>query len=217
MPRNLGSGLLLAICLGGCSAVGFGGNTPATAPEPAPQVEMTSYERALDTVAKLKAAGNEQIAIDRLTQLLSDPDLTEEQTAEALLKRAELRAGQGNDLDGAMKDAREILTAHPTSSSAGEAETLLEQASAEHDRLTASLSGDALSTQERFETLFRLGRHQDAGSLMFAGDFTPGNQYLLDMYQVGYLCEGNALAGPSYTLVEPDGTERNVQFCDTPE
>ena len=67
---------------------------------------------------------------------------------------------------------------------------------------------------QRFEILFRLGRHQEAADLMLAGALEPGNEYILDMYQIGYLCDGDELAGPVFELVEPDGTSRNVQFCE---
>ena len=49
---------------------------------------------------------------------------------------------------------------------------------------------------------------------MLANALTPENDYILDMYQIGYLCEDAELTGPSYALVEPDGTDRVVRFCD---
>ncbi|MEM7459106.1 MAG: hypothetical protein AAF331_06555, partial [Pseudomonadota bacterium] len=58
------------------------------------------------------------------------------------------------------------------------------------------------------------GEHQTAADIMFENALSPENDYILDMYQIGYLCDSAELTGPSYGLVEPDGTERTVRFCD---
>ncbi|MEL6664420.1 MAG: hypothetical protein AAFR33_15615, partial [Pseudomonadota bacterium] len=71
-----------------------------------------------------------------------------------------------------------------------------------------------LSRTERFETLFRLGQHQDAMDYMLANNLKPSNDYLVDMYQMGFLCEGDEYGGPVYDAVEPDGTPRALQYCD---
>lgn len=191
-----------------------------SAPEPTePAVETvadaepTKFELAMGTVQSLVDAGNEQVAIDRLTLLLGDPGMSDTQMAKALYMRAELRHS-GNDLEGAIDDLQEILSKYPSSAQAADAEILLNEAESEFAVLTAMLeSGDA-TAMERFEILFRLGRHQEAADLMLAGALEPDNQYIVDMYQIGYLCDGDELAGPVFELVEADGSSRPVQFCE---
>ncbi|WP_300393283.1 hypothetical protein [Henriciella sp.] len=177
-------------------------------------VEQTKYELAMGTVSSLIEAGNEQIAIDRLTQMLGDPGMSEAQMAEVLFKRAELRYGAGSDLEGAIADLKEIQADYADSDFADDASSLLEQAEAEYATLTDMLASGDVSPMERFEILFRLGRHQEASDLMLAGALEPDNEYLVDMYQIGYLCDGDELAGPVFSMTEPDGTQRNVQFCE---
>ncbi|MEQ9316489.1 MAG: hypothetical protein RLN72_11610 [Henriciella sp.] len=176
--------------------------------------EKTEYELAMGTVKSLVAAGNEQTAIDRLTQLLGDPGMSDEQMAETLYARAKLRHAGGNDLTGAVEDLREIKTKFPSSSVSDDAGELLASAEAEFAMLTDMLESGSVTPMERFEILFRLGRHQEAADLMLAGALEPDNEYILDMYQIGYLCDGDELAGPVFELVEPDGTSRAVQFCE---
>lgn len=189
--------------------------TQATAtPAPAETAEDTRYSLAMGTVNSLVEAGNEQTAIDRLTQLLGDPGMSDEQMAAALYKRAELRYGAGSDVTGAVEDLQEIENRYSGTMATGDAQELQEMAEAEYDTLTAALDGGAISPMERFEILFRLGRHQEAADLMLAGALEPDNKYLVDMYQIGYLCDGDELAGPVFELVEPDGTARAVQFCE---
>ena len=72
-----------------------------------------------------------------------------------------------------------------------------------------------LTRNERFNHHFRLGEHVEAVDLMQANNLTPDNAHLLAMYQIGYLCEGDELAGPAYATTEPDGTSRSLQFCDS--
>ncbi len=174
----------------------------------------TNYDLAMGTVASLVEAGNEQIAIDRLTQMLGDPGMNEAQMAETLFRRAELRYGRGNDLTGAVEDLREIVNNHGATSVAGDARALLDDAETEYTMLSDMLKNGSISPMERFEILFRLGSHQEAADLMLAGALEPENSYLLDMYQIGYLCDGDELAGPVYQIAEPDGTTRSVQFCE---
>ena len=174
----------------------------------------TRYSLAMGTVNSLVEAGNEQVAIDRLTQLLGDPGMSDAQMAETLYARARVRYGNGNDLTGAIEDLNEILRQYPDSAVAGDAGALLETAEDEYAALTDMLDSSSLSPMERFEILFRLGRHQEAADLMLAGALEPDNEYILDLYQIGYLCDGDELAGPMFQLVEPDGTVRTVQFCE---
>lgn len=209
------SALLCGVALTAC-ATSSDTVEPAEVSEPPAEqsIEDTKYSLAMGTVSSLVDAGNEQTAIDRLTQLLGDPALTGDQMAEVLYKRAELRYGGGSDLEGAIADLKEIEANHADSVVADDAGALLEEADAEYAMLTDMLSEGELSPMERFEILFRLGRHQEASDIMFNAALQPENEYLVDMYQIGYLCDGDELAGPVFELTEPDGTSRNVQFCE---
>ena len=177
-------------------------------------IETSAFSLAMDTVTQLTEAGNEQIAIDRLTQLLGDPSLTDTQKSEALLARAQLRYGAGNDVLGALEDLNELTTYYPTSEAAVESAEIFTQAQMEADGLLAALDSGMLSPTEEFEALFRLGRHQDAADLMLSRNLQPEDQYIVDMFQIGYLCDDPALTGPSYPMTEPDGTARIVRFCE---
>lgn len=206
--------LFCGIAIAACTSAPDTEPVVITDPPAETTVEQTKYSLAMGTVNSLVDAGNEQIAIDRLTQLLGDPGLNEAQMAEVLFKRAELRYGGGSDLEGAIADLKEISANHSGSAVAGEAASLLETAEAEYGTLSDMLASGDVSPMERFEILFRLGRHQEAADLMLAGALEPDNEYLVDMYQIGYLCDGDELAGPVFELTEPDGTQRNVQFCE---
>lgn len=214
MMRSLLAGASILLLATACAS-----STTDTPPElstgaGAPTEAETRYELAMGTVTSLIEAGNEQIAIDRLTQLLGDPGMSDAQMAETLYRRAELRYGNGNDLEGAISDLEEIVNDYPDSPSASDAKGLLETASSEYAALTDMLNSTSVTPMERFEILFRLGRHQEAADVMLAGALEPDNEYILDLYQIGYLCDGDELAGPVFDLVEPDGTVRHVQFCE---
>lgn len=166
------------------------------------------------TVDELTAAGNEQAAIDRLTRLLGDPELSEDERVRALWRRAELRYGPGNDVWGAIEDLDELLNLAPEHPLATSASDLRDVARGEATSSNFVLETGEISRMERFELLFRLGQHQDAIDDMLAYGLQPENGYVLDLYQMGYLCDGSNYTGPSYELEEPDGTLRTVQFCD---
>ncbi|MEE2878138.1 MAG: hypothetical protein VX593_03950 [Pseudomonadota bacterium] len=209
------SALLTGVAIAACTSAPETTEPASVTPPPAEtSIEQTKYNLAMGTVNSLVEAGNEQTAIDRLTQLLGDPGLSEAQFAEVLFKRAELRYGGGSDLEGAIADLEELETNHAGSAVASDAQSLLESAQAEYSMLTDMLETGDVTPMERFEILFRLGRHQEAADLMLAGALEPENEYLVDMYQIGYLCDGDELAGPVFQLTEPDGTSRNVQFCE---
>ena len=209
--RLIVSSLALAFLAGACAS---STDTPVEENAAAASAELSNYERAIATVTTLEEAGNEQTAIDRLTQLLGDPGMNDAQMAEALYRRALLRYGEGNDVEGAISDLQEISSDYPGSDVASDARALLSEAALERDMLVEMLETGSLSPMERFEILFRLGRHQEAGDIMMASALQPDMEYLLDMYQIGYLCDGEELAGPIYQITEPDGTMRSVQFCD---
>lgn len=188
----------------------------ADAPEPpaATAAAPSTLDLAMETADSLVAAGNEQAAIDRLTQLIGNPDLTDADKASILYKRAKLRFGDGNNVYGAIEDLDEMLILAPGHSKAEEAMAMRDTARGEATSLNGMLEAGTLGRTDRFEALFRLGKHQEAIDLMLETGLTPGNTYLVDLYQMGYLCEDPELTGPAYEAVEPDGTVRNLQFCD---
>jgi hypothetical protein len=49
---------------------------------------------------------------------------------------------------------------------------------------------------------------------MVANDIVPGNEELLAMFQIGYLCDDSNLTGRAYSVTDRDGTSRNLRFCD---
>lgn len=210
MLKSLFAGASLIVVATACtSAPEPAETTTAAVVEEAP----SQFDLAMGTVQSLREAGNEQVAIDRLTLLLGDPGMSDAQMAKALLMRAELRH-EGNNLEGAIDDLKEIQAKYPGSAQAEDAAALLVEVEAERDALTDMLDAGNVTAMERFEILFRLGRHQEASDIMLAGALEPENAYIVDMYQIGYLCDGDELAGPVFELVEPDGSSRPVQFCD---
>lgn len=192
---------------------------PADAPSPR-AVEPAAladspFDLAMNTVSQLEAAGNEQVAIDRLTQLLGTPDLTGEQTADVLWTRAQLRYGEGNDVFGAIADLDALLDIEGLDPMLqAEAIGLRDTARGEATSLNFMLETGDLSRTERFEALFRLGEHQRAVDLMLETGLVPDNAYLIDLYQIGYLCEGDEYTGPVYEATDLDGTPRSLQYCD---
>ena len=175
------------------------------------EFEPNQFELAMNTVDQLLMAGNPQTAIDRLTQLLGDPDLLTEDKAATLLRRGEIRYSEkGYDVWGAISDFEETIVTSPGGYLADDAEPRLDIARGEATSLSFALETEPLSRIERFNARFRLGEHQEAVDLMQANNLTPDNSHLIAMYQIGYLCEGDELAGPAYTATEPDGTARNL-------
>ncbi len=174
-----------------------------------------AFDLAMDTVEALVMADNAQAAIMRLQQLIANPLIREAERADALYRMAELKQGAGNDLSGAIAALEELLATYPNHKVAVHAMRLLNTANAEANGLLLLLETYGYSSPtEHFETLFRLGRYQDALDIMLARHLKPDNDYILDFYQMGYLCDHDALTGPSYDLIEPDGTERLLYFCD---
>lgn len=186
----------------------------------APPVEAAAiadspFALAMDTVARLSGAGNEQVAIDRLTQLLGDETLTGEQRRLALETRASLRYGEGNDVWGAISDYEALLDMDGlTETQIASYTEALDTARGEATSSNFMLEQGDLSRTERFELMFRLGEHQKAVDYMLENNLTPSNAHLIDLYQMGYLCEGDEYGGPVYAATEPDGTPRALQYCD---
>lgn len=211
--------LIAASCLAllaACATTTYEATDPVSAE--AAQTERpimpSAYGLAMDTVDQLVAAGNEQHAIDRLMQLLGNPELTDDESANALMRLGELRYGEGQDLEGAITAWDELIATYPTSRAAVDAASNRDIARGEATSLNGLLEMGDLSPTEEFEVLFRLGQHQNAADLMFDRNLKPENPYLVDFFQIGYLCDNTNLTGPSYDMVEPDGTARTVRFCE---
>lgn len=176
--------------------------------------ELSPFVLAMGTVDDLVEAGNEQAAILRLEQLIGMQTASEDEKAAALYRMAELKMGDGNQLWGAIEALDEFIESYPNHAQAGAASELRDYARGEATGLNGKLEMGGLSPLEQFKARFRLGEHQTAADLMFENALTPHNDYILDMYQVGYLCDAAELTGPKYQVIEPDGTERTLRFCD---
>lgn len=178
-------------------------------------IEKTDFDRAMESVDILVEAKNEQAAIDRLTQLLGQPGLSDKETQIALLKRGEIRlSDRGFDTWSAIKDFEEIVNLFGEDALEGVAQEQLNTARGKATSLNFSVQQPDISRVEKFQAMFQLGDHQEAVDLMLATNLNPGNDYLIAMYQIGWLCEGEGFTGPVYTATEPDGSPRSLQFCD---
>ena len=176
--------------------------------------EPSVFDLAMGTVDQLVEAGNEQAAILRLEQLIGKQDASEDEKASALYRMAELKLGEGNQVWGGISALDEFLETYPDHPNAAAASELRDYARGEATSLNGRLEMGGVSPKEEFEFRFRLGEHQEAADIMLANALTPANEYILDMYQIGYLCDSAELTGPMYNLTEPDGTNRTVRFCD---
>ncbi|KCZ51530.1 hypothetical protein [Hyphomonas pacifica] len=209
------SGLVFAasaLVLAACSTAP---STTDSAATPAVTQPVDEFALAMQTVNQLVDAGNTQTAIDRLTQLAGDPDLSQEELAETLLRRGELRfSEQGYDLMGAISDFEEIINDLPQTEAYSAAVPMLDIARGKATSLNTLLVQPETTRQEKFNILMELGQHQEAIDLMIQSNLTPDNDTLVAMYQIGYLCEGDELTGREYDAIEPDGTERTLRFCD---
>lgn len=183
-------------------------------PPAAEIIEPSAFELAMGTVDDLVAAGNEQAAILRLEQLIGMQSASSDEKATALYRMAELKMGDGNQLWGAIEALDEFIETYPNHAQANAASELRDYARGEATSVNGKLVMGELSPMEQFKARFRLGEHQEAADIMFDNALTPHNDYVLDMYQIGYLCDSAELTGPSYKLIEPDGTDRTVRFCD---
>lgn len=176
---------------------------------------VSEFDRALATADELVEAGNTPTAIDRLTQLLGDASLTDKERAIAHFERGQLRYSlSGYDVLGAVDDFQTVVSDYSSSSLAGEAQELLDTARGEATSLNFIAEQPETGRTDRFQALYRLGQHQDAIDVMLGSNLTPDNAYLVSMYQIGYLCDGEDLTGPAYRATEPDGTDRELRFCD---
>lgn len=111
--------LLAAASLTVLAACASTADAPVTTADASPPVASadvaTEFERAMITVESLEEAGNTPTAIDRLTQLLGDPTLTDNEKADVLFRRGTLRVSDtGFDTWGAIEDFEEILAQYPS-------------------------------------------------------------------------------------------------------
>ncbi len=178
-------------------------------------VEKSEFDLAMETVETLVEARNEQAAIDRLTQLLGRTELTEDEKQIALLRRGTIRLSErGFDTWAAIKDFEEITATYGDDALDGVAMEQLMTARGKADSLNFLINQPDISRVEKFQAMFQLGDHQEAVDLMLATNLNPGNDYLMAMYQIGWLCEGEGFTGPSYAATDYEGTSRSFQFCD---
>ena len=178
-------------------------------------IEKSDFELAMETVETLLDAKNEQAAIDRLTQLLGNPDLTDDEKQIALLKRGTIRLSErGYDTWSAIRDFEEIIAEFGDDALDGVAMKHLGTARGKADSLNFVIQQPDISRVEKFQAMFQLGDHQEAVDLMLATNLNPGNDYLIAMSQIGWLCEGEGYTGPIYPVTDIDGKFRNLQFCD---
>ncbi|MEO0881442.1 MAG: hypothetical protein AAFY34_01805 [Pseudomonadota bacterium] len=177
--------------------------------------DVSEFERALVTADQLVEAGNTPTAIDRLTQMLGSTDLTDAQRATLYFERGKLRqSADGYDVWGAITDYETLLDQYPSSPFTAEATEQIGLARGEATSLNGVLEQPETTRSQRFSALLRLGEHQDAIDLMLSSNLRPENEELIAMYQIGYLCDGEDQTGPAYDAIEPDGTTRELRFCD---
>lgn len=200
-----------AVILSACSTTT---ETPKPAPEQTTTVKST-FDRAMATVDELVAAGNTPIAIERLMQLAGDTSLTDEQKARTLVLLGDYSlSATGYNAEGAVAYYKEAIADYPASKAAADAAAKLPAAEAKVAKYVETLASINSTRTQQFNALFNLGRHQDAIDIMVANDLMPGNEELLAMYQIGYLCEDSNLTGRLYKVTDRDGTVRDVRFCD---
>lgn len=214
MIQKLLAGIASVAFIAACATTPV--SEPAIEPEaPVLTDDITEFDRALTTADALVEAGNTPTAIDRLTQLLGDASLSDKERSTLYFERGKLRISEGGyDVFGAIGDFETVIDGYPTSILVPEATELLATTRGEATSLNFRLEQPETTRAERYAALFRLGEHQDAIDLMLSSNLKPGNEHLVAMYQIGYLCDGEDLTGPSYNATEPDGTRRLLRFCD---
>ena len=202
-----------AVILAACASAP---ETPATdSAAAAATATKSSFERALETVDQMGAAGETQIAISRLMQLVGETNLTDAEQAKALLLLGDYSLlPDGYNAEGGLGYYRELIASFPGSASAAEAKTKIPPAEEKVAAYLTTLASVDSTRTEEFSALFNLGRHQEAIDLMVANDLMPDNDVLLAMYQIGYLCEDSNLTGRAYDVTQSDGTVASVRFCD---
>lgn len=212
MIRILAASAVSAFALAACTSA----PAPVAPVAPPPVTAVpSSLALGMSSAADLSAAGNVPAAIQRLLQLAGDPDLTSDERASVLFELGMLsQAPGGYDLPGAASYFDEIIRDYPDSAWASRAREQLPPVQIRIESLNAVMASPDATRMERFDALMQLGRHADAIDLMTGHALEPGNEPLLAMYQIGYLCDEPGLTGQSYTVTDRDGTVRSLRFCD---
>lgn len=210
MIRSLAAAAVSALIISACASTQTEIYTPPVVTE-----VPTSYELGMESASELAASGNVPAAIRRLMQLAGDPDLTGDQKAEVLFELGTLSKGPGGyDLPASAAYFDEIIQDYPGTAWARRASEQLTPVRDEIGSLNAVLDNETATRTERFDALMTLGRHEDAIDIMTSHALEPGNEPLLAMYQIGYLCDEPGLTGQSYNVTDRDGTVRTVRFCE---
>ncbi|MEO1027865.1 MAG: hypothetical protein AAFX02_02295 [Pseudomonadota bacterium] len=210
-----GSSLILAACETTAPAPTTSESTAVSVIQEAEAAPNPEFVFAMDTVSKLLDAGNTPTAIDRLTQLIGSPNLSDKERAEAIYMRGQLRySPDGFNVWGAIEDFEEVLKTYPDHIDTAEAQAALDTARGEATSLNFNLETGNLGRAERFSARFRLGEYVDAIDYMTSVNLTPRNDELLAMYYIGYLCDAEDLTGRTYDMKAPDGSALTLRFCD---
>ena len=214
MLRPLLFAVASALVLGACaSSPDAAGKTDSSATETV--VVPSAFDLGFQTADELVAAGNTPTAIQRLMQLVGDASLTPEQTANVLYKLGNLSASPtGYNAEGAVEYFKEVLADYAMTAAAKQSAAALPDGETRVSDYIATLESVDTTRSQEFGALFNLGRHQEAIDVMVANDILPGNEELLAMYQIGYLCDDSNLTGRAYSVTDRDGTARNLRFCD---
>ena len=213
MLRPLLFAVASALVLGACASSTSSGPAKPEATETS--VVVSPFNLGLQTADELVAAGNTPTAIQRLMQLVGDTSLSPQQRSEVLHKLGQLSISPtGYDAEGAVDYFNEVLRDFATTAAAKQSAAALPAAEAAVAVHLATLESVDSTRTDEFLALFNLGRHQDAIDLMVANDILPGNEELLAMYQIGYLCDDSNLTGRAYSVSDRDGTVRSLRFCD---
>lgn len=202
-----------ALVLGACASSPDSSTTKPGSTETV--VVPSQFELALKTADELVAAGNTPTAIQRLMQLVGDTGLTPIEKSEVLYRLGELSdSPSGYDAEGAVEYFGEVIADFKATPAAKQSAAALPGAEAHVATYIATLDSVDSDRSEQFLAMMKLGRHQSAIDLMVANDILPGNEELLAMYQIGYLCDDSNLTGRAYSVTDRDGTVRNLRFCD---
>ena len=201
------SAFVLSACASAPASSGSSGGAQTQAPSP--------YVLAIKTADELVAAGNTPTAIQRLMQLVGDTGIKPAERGDTLFKLGKLSASPtGYDSEGAVDYFKEVLAGYPNTAAAKQAAAALPGAEAAVAAHLATFGSINSTQSQKFLALFNLGRHQEAIDVMVANDIVPGNEELLAMFQIGYLCDDSNLTGRAYSVTDRDGTSRNLRFCD---
>ena len=213
MLRPLLFAVASALVLGACASSTSSGPAKPEATEAS--VVVSPFNLGLQTADELVVAGNTPTAIQRLMQLVGDTSLSPQQRSEVLHKLGQLSISPtGYDAEGAVDYFSEVVRDFATTAAAKQSAAALPAAEAAVAVHLATLESVDSTRTDEFLALFNLGRHQDAIDLMVANDILPGNEELLAMYQIGYLCDDSNLTGRAYSVSDRDGTVRSLRFCD---